>query len=178
MHACTKPSPPTLRILWTRLLNVTQQRTVLKALSKNFQREIKAIYDGSFVSQLCRDSRQLTENAKNRSCSTTSIPRVERWRMRAGTCFSPSAFLFSTTTFENEKKNMNLDGKLALNDVSFNKSDFNHIPVVARSALDGRLPHTTGENKWGESVARYGSSAQAHRWKSDVQEMTLVLEIR
>ncbi len=34
---------------------------------------------------------------------------------------------------------MSLDVKLALNDVSFNKSDFNHIPVVASSTVGGHV---------------------------------------
>ena len=37
-----------LIILMDNRVNVTQQRAVLKILSKNFQREIKTIYDGGF----------------------------------------------------------------------------------------------------------------------------------
>ena len=45
---------------------VIQQRAVLKNLSKNFQREVKATKDeeGLFVSQLCRNRQHLREMAK------------------------------------------------------------------------------------------------------------------
>jgi hypothetical protein len=37
------------------------------------------------------------------------------------------------------EKNMSLDGKFALNDVLFNKSDLHHIPLVDHSAIRGSL---------------------------------------
>jgi hypothetical protein len=46
---------------------------------------------------------------------------------------------------------MTLDRKLALNDVSFNKSDFHHIPVAARSAVGSRLSR---EKRIGERASR------------------------
>jgi hypothetical protein len=45
-------------------------------------------------------------------------------------------------------QNMSLDGKIALNDVTFNKSDFNRIPVVAfRIAVGGRQPREKLDGK-------------------------------
>jgi hypothetical protein len=45
-------------------VNVTQQCAVLKTLTKNFQRKIKIIHnEGTYVSELCKDSLHLTENA-------------------------------------------------------------------------------------------------------------------
>ena len=45
-------------------VNVTQQRAVLKTLSKNFQREIKAIHaEKSYVSEMCHYAANLTDNA-------------------------------------------------------------------------------------------------------------------
>ena len=46
-----------------------------------------------------------------------------------------SVQFFSTTTFLRMGRKMCFDGNLALNDVSFNKSDSNHIPVAVRSAV-------------------------------------------
>ncbi len=66
---------------------------------------------------------------------TNSTPRFRRWRMIAGNFYLLSSILFSTTTFLRMERKMCFDGKLALNDVSFNKSDFNHIPVAVRSAV-------------------------------------------
>ena len=44
-------------------VNVTQQRAVLKTLTKNFQRDIKIYNEGIYGSELCKDSLHLTENA-------------------------------------------------------------------------------------------------------------------
>ena len=41
---------------------VTQQRAVLKTLTKNFQREIRIYNEGTYASELCKDSLHLTEN--------------------------------------------------------------------------------------------------------------------
>ncbi len=66
---------------------------------------------------------------------TCSTARFKRWRMIAGKCSLLRAILFSTTNFLRMGRKMCFDGKLALNDVSFNKSDSNHIPVAVRSAV-------------------------------------------
>jgi hypothetical protein len=78
----------------------------------------------------------------------TKIRALEdaRWNL----FFTQRIHVFHNHFPENGKKNMSLDGKLALSDVSLNKSDFNHIPVVV-AALGVILSHTTGEKKWGES---------------------------
>jgi hypothetical protein len=101
-------------------LNITEHCAVLKTLSKSFQREIKAIFDepGSFVSQLCRDSQHLTENAKKIVSSfgtyRAALPHYFYTKIRAleDTCWN----LFFTQRFqvlvfhnhfsENGKKNM------------------------------------------------------------------------
>ena len=119
-------------------VDVTQQRVVLKTLSNNFQREIKSIFNepGSFVSQLCRDSRHLTENAKKMVFGTyrAALPHYfytkiraledERWKQ----FFTQRILVFHNHFSENGKKNMTLDGKLSMNDVSFDKSDFLSYP--------------------------------------------------
>ncbi len=68
----------------------------------------------------------------SRTCPT---PRFKRWRMIAGNRCLLSAILFSTTNFLRMGRKMCFDGILALNDVSFNKNDSNHIPVAVHSAV-------------------------------------------
>jgi hypothetical protein len=140
-------------------LNVTQQRAVLKTLSKSFQREIRAIFDepGSFVSQLCRDSQHLTENAKKMVFGTyrAALPHYFYTKIRAleDACwnlfFTQRFLVFHNHFSENGKKNMSLDGKLALSDVSLNISDFNHIPVLVATRLVSYC-HITQEKRNGE----------------------------
>jgi hypothetical protein len=123
---------------------VAQQRAVLKILSKNFQREIKAIYDeeGSFDSQLCKNPRHLTDNDKKMVFGVyraalphyiyTNVRAVQdaRWKL----FFTQHILGFHNHVSEcGERKSMSLDGTLLLNDVTFNKSDFDRIPVVVHS---------------------------------------------
>jgi hypothetical protein len=123
-------------------VNTIQQRAVLKVLAKSFQREIKAIYkDDPDLVQQCQEPRHLTENArkmifgvyradlpyyfatKNRSIED------ERWRL----FFTHRILLFHNHVSIKGKRIMGLDGRISAGEVYLQKTDFELIPVVARS---------------------------------------------
>ena len=79
--------------------DVTQQRAVLKTLTKNFQGEIRIYNEGIYVSELCKDSLHLTENANKmflefieRLFHTTST-------QKSGTLGTSFSHLYSTAFF-------------------------------------------------------------------------------
>jgi hypothetical protein len=157
-------------------LNVTQQRAVLKTF-KSFQREIKAISDepGSFVSQLCRDSQHLAENAKKMVFGTdraalpnyfyTKIRALEDARWNLFFTQLECIHVFHNHFSENGKKNMSLDGKLALSDVSLNKSDFNHIPVAVAARLVSycHIPQEKRNGERARAIRVESTSAQLEK---------------
>ena len=160
------------------LLKVTQQRAVLKTLSKSFQREIRAIFDetGSFVSQLCRDSQHLSiENAKKMGFGTyraalqhyfyTKIRALEPEDACWNLFFTQRFLVFHNHFSENGKKNMSLDGKLALSDVSLNKSDFNHIPVAVAARLVSycHIPQEKRNGERARAIRVESTSAQLEK---------------
>ena len=123
-------------------VNTIQQRAVLKVVAKSFQREIKAIYkDDPDLEQQCAVSRHLTENAKKMIFGVyradlpyyfaTKIRSIEdeRWRV----FFTHRILLFHNHVSTKGKRNMGLDGRISTGEVYLQKSDFELIPVVARS---------------------------------------------
>ena len=123
-------------------VNTRQQRAVLKTLAKAFQREIKAIYkDDPDLVQQCQQQRHLTENARKVIFGVyradlpyyffTKIRSIEdeRWRV----FFTHRILLFHNHVSIKGKKNMGLDSKISACKVYLQKSDFDFIPVVARS---------------------------------------------
>ena len=159
-------------------VNTRQQRAVLKILSKSFQREIKAIYkDDPDLVQQCQAQRHLTENARKMIFGVyradlpyyfaTKIQSIEdeRWRV----FFTHRILLFHNHVSIKGKKNMGLDGKISAGEVYLQKSDFDLIPVVARSHSRPRIrmsmprPEVTKER---EKVSRknpHGSARAASR---------------
>ncbi len=122
-------------------VNARQQRPVLKTLSKSLQPEIKAIYrDDPGLSQQCQQ-RHLTKNAKKMIFGVyradlpyyffTKIRSIEdeRWRV----FYTQRILVFHNHISMKGKKNMGLDGKIYVDEVYFQKSYFDRIPVVARS---------------------------------------------
>ncbi len=86
--------------------------------------------------------------------------------MRAGTCFSLNAlFVLHNHFSENGKKNMSLDGKLALSAVSLNKSDFNHIPVLVSARLVSycHIPQEKRNRERARAVRVESTSAQLEK---------------
>jgi hypothetical protein len=123
-------------------VNTGQQRAVLKVVAKSFQREIKAIYkDDPDLKQQCEVPRHLTENARKMIFGVyradlpyyfaTKIRSIEdeRWRL----FFTHRILLFHNHVSINGKRNMGLDGRISAGEVYLQKSDFDFIPVVARS---------------------------------------------
>ena len=123
-------------------VNVTQ-RAVLKTLSKNFQREIKSIFEeGTYVSEMCDNARHLTENANKMIFGVyraslphyfyTKIRAIEdvRWKV----FFTQRILVFHNHLSQHGSKTMGLDGTVAIDsEVSFQKSDFDLIPVETRT---------------------------------------------
>ncbi len=122
-------------------VNTREQRAVLKNLSTALQREIKAMYEEDPVLlQLSKERQHLIKNANDRaeipSYFFTKIWSIEdeRWRV-----FSTQHILvFNNHNPIKVKKNVGLDGKIAANDVCFQKSDFDFIPVDVIRFLVGR----------------------------------------
>ena len=159
-------------------VNTIQQRAVLKVLAKSFQREIKAIYkDDPDLVQQCQEPRHLTENARKMIFGvyradlpyyfTTKIRSIEdeRWRL----FFTHRILLFHNHVSTKGKRNMGLDGRISAGEVYLQKSDFDLIPVVARSRPRIRMgmprPEVTEES---EEVPRKqsDSSGKAARKRS------------
>ncbi len=122
-------------------VNTRQQRAVLKTLSKSFQREIKAIYrDDPDLSQQCQQL-HLTENAKKMIFGVyradlpyyfySKIRSIEDERCRV--FFTQRILVFDNHISIKGKRNMSLDGKICADEVYFQKSNFDRIPVIARS---------------------------------------------
>ena len=121
---------------------------MLKTLLKSFQREIKAIYkDDPDLVQQCQQQRHLTENARKMIFGVyradlpyyffTKIRCIEdeRWRV----FFTHRILLFHNHVSIKGKKNMGLDCKISAGEVYLQKSDFDLIPVVARSHSRPRI---------------------------------------
>jgi len=159
-------------------VNTGQQRAVLKVVAKSFQREIKAIYkDDPDLKQQCAVPRHLTENARKMIFGVyradlpyyfaTKIRSIEdeRWRV----FFTHRILLFHNHVSTKGKRNMGLDGRISAGEVYLQKSDFDLIPVVARSRRRIRMgmprPEVTEES---EEVPRKqsDSSGKAARKRS------------
>jgi hypothetical protein len=133
-------------------VNAREQQAGLKTV----QLEIKAIYEEDPVlSQLSKEQLHLTENAKKLifGVDRAEIPSYfltkirsmedERWRV----CFTQRILVFHNHVSINVKKDMGLDtvegndavdGKIAANEVCFQKSYFNFIPVDFIRYMVGR----------------------------------------
>jgi hypothetical protein len=141
-------------------VNAIQQRAVLKVVAKAFQREIKAIYkDDPDLKQQCAVPRHLTENARKMIFGVyradlpyyfaTKIRSIEdeRWRV----FFTHRILVFHNHVSTEGKRNMGLDGRISAGEVYLQKSDFDLIPVVARSRPRIRMgmprPEVTEESE-------------------------------
>jgi hypothetical protein len=163
-------------------VNTRQQRAVLKTLAKAFQREIKAIYkDDPDLVQQRQEQRHLTENTRKMIFGVyrADLPYYffskirsiedERWRV----FFTHCILLFHNHVSIKGKKNMGLVGKIAADEVYLQKSDFDFIPVVARSHPRPRIrmsmprPEVTKER---EKVPRMNPDGSGRASRSSISK--------
>ncbi len=163
-------------------MDVSQPSSVLKTLSKNYEREIKAIYDdeGSFVSQLCRDLCHLTDKAEKMFFSVyhAPLPHYFHTKIRAihharwNRFFTQCIIVFHNHLSECGRNNMTLDQTVSLNNASIIKVssvNFSSIPVVVDSLkpADNKHIRQPSDKKPREKALQIGSSsAQAMFTKS------------
>ena len=126
-------------------VNVTQQRAVLKTLSKNYQ--IKPIHEErTYVSEMCFTARHLTETVNKMILGVyrASLPHYFYSKIRAiedvrwKVFFTQRILVFHNHVSIKVKKCMVLDGKIAANEICFQKSDFDFIPADFICYIVGR----------------------------------------
>ena len=138
-------------------VDATQRRKILKTLSKNFQQEIKSIYEEpSIVSEMVQKERHLKEAANKMIFGSyraalphyfySKIRALEdaRWRV----FFTQRILVYHNHLSQGVNKTMGLDGRIAsqLSEVSLQKSEFNFIPMKLngpRQAAEASCAHLT-----------------------------------